>query len=133
MNVKEMPAGCEMDALITEKVMGAVPCDAWSTLRHFPPMFIRGACEHETCYPRGYPCKYSSNMGAAWQVIEKLIELGCEPSVCHLSDKWVCVREGSSAGWEVDLPFDEAAYSETAPLAICRAALLEIGIEEIEA
>lgn len=95
-----MNAGREMDALIAEKVMGEQISRSCT------------CCHGATC-PRHDDPKtplYSTKIADAWSVVERL----AKPfKVVWTGRVWVC---------EVfsDLPSEEA---DTAPLAICRAAL----------
>lgn len=87
--IAAMPAGSEMDALIAK--------------RFFP---------HPTII-----LSYSTDMNAAWQIIDKLVREG-----------WLVQIDNDEnyAGlgtWHVDIG-GGCAYGETAPLAICRAALM---------
>jgi hypothetical protein len=119
--ILNMPAGREMDALIAEKLMGYVngrKCyryadnsgDWWTT--HIP--------------------HYSTDIEAAWEVLEKMradCSGGGEPDYimlnCYkeLEPHWYCAKIW--AHHDGDIPEVEAT-AETAPLAICRAALLAI-------
>jgi hypothetical protein len=71
------------------------------------------------------PRPYSTDIAAAWEVLEKLIAMGGYPELSrifggHEADWWRCeVRYAHASG--VGRLLYEAA--ETAPLAICRAAL----------
>ena len=126
--VESMPAGKEMDILVAEKVMGEVPCIAWSVYRSAPPMFIKDAesCGHKDCYPLDFPAHYSTNIAAAWQVVEKVMT----------GTVWECYITQQFDGWSClfAAPDKSDAYGvgESASLAICRAALLAVregGIE----
>jgi hypothetical protein len=110
--IDAMPAGREMDALVAERVMGWV--------RH-PDSMYRHWCERQPdgtlrfldqCEPLHTvrPWHPSTDIAAAWEVVEKLVsEQGL-----HLW--WHNV-------WLVDFALSGAQRAETAPLAICRAAL----------
>lgn len=125
----ELEAGPELDALIADKVMCMVPCENWFVQRYteLGPIWFGGAanCGHGAlhyCYPKGSPAKYSTNMEAAWTVLEKLS-----------ADKWRAIHIGNTdSGWNVQIDRSERALdsacdsSPTAPLAICRAALKAI-------
>jgi hypothetical protein len=91
----DLPAGRALDAEIAEKVMGYDI--SFSPLPH-----------------------YSTDIAAAWLVVEQMREMGYWPKVSYLVD-WDTV-----AKWHVDfLVSPNTAYqtADTAPLAICRAAL----------
>ncbi len=101
--ILNMPAGLEMDKLIQSFVMDGLPPVSEDEM----PFFIKA---------------YSTNILAAWGVVYKL-GLMVRPSV--LVGKWVSAkfeRVYLSGKWE---GIGEAT-AETAPLAICRAALLAV-------
>jgi len=117
--VESMPVDKEMDVLVAEKVMGRVPCTAWDVFRFAPPAFIKDAesCEHKDCYPLGFPADYSTYIAAAWQVVEKVITgTVWECYLTHQFDGWSCLFAAPNKP-------DVYGVGETAPLAICRAAL----------
>ena len=116
----------ELDVLVAEKVMGELmpspPSDQDGDLAiagsgRFSP---RGAWMVVSIYdegdvPRWEPMPYSTDIAAAWKVVEKL-------------GIWVCPSDnahGWQAGWYYNTdPGDTAgSYGDTAPRAICLAAL----------
>jgi len=134
--ILNMPAGREMDALVAEKVMGwsNVEKTTWSNYRADGTPFGGGKewrgtpPNHEAEFnPVLYPIKnYSTDIAAAWMVVEKIRPLfwSTQVMVWDHSDKYIvsCVYRGGH-----DEP-EKAINSEapTAPLAICRAALLAV-------
>ena len=110
--ILNMEAGREMDALIAEKVMG---------LR-----VIRADWEPHN---RGIKFddfgNYSQDIAAAWEVVEKL-RLTITPNHCYpvVKARWCVDTElkGKNDIWLVG--------AETAPLAICKAALLAVIVME---
>ena len=127
--IMKLEAGREMDKLVATKVMELEPCDKWQ-LYHVD--VIDGArykledkaCNHPTgkCYPEQMPPAYSTNIEAAWRVVEKL------------SNKFSFAINNDMGYWYAD--FWNSAENmnptedDTAPLAICRAALLAKESEE---
>ena len=111
-NVDTMPAGREMDALVAERVMGwyrvgAMWCKGANS-------FAAQAEEVAGCPKIWTP---STDIAAAWEVVEKLREKA-----------WVSVTSGKTGNpcyCEVDVVGGEIWHvtADTAPLAICRAAL----------
>jgi len=117
-----MPAGRDLDALIAENVMG------WKD---------RGIGYSFEDNINGYECvlyidkdklpHYSTDIAAAWQVIEWLEKNTTEkynsPSLFSVPHGWSMVlyekRDNHAPAW-LD------AFAPTAPLAICRAALLAV-------
>jgi len=122
-NIDTLPAGRELDALVAERVMGwsnisrgADGDDAYgwnaSLSGHVPP------------HGRIQIPKYSTNIAAAWEVVEKRLSTDGHfafwPSVAGFSVAYHGIRTWDSEPvWEV--------WAETAPLAICRAALRAVG------
>jgi hypothetical protein len=107
--IVQMEAGREMDALVAELVMGwekrvfGDGVDYW----HLPGGAI---CELDAPH-------YSTDIAAAWQVVEKL------PFSVYVEVRWDGKNaeawfDSGSQTWEASAP--------TAPLAICRAALLAV-------
>jgi hypothetical protein len=113
--IDAMPAGREMDALVAEKVMGFVVMRHRDVdgqhIEHNPDELMRGPDGEAPRYAYMVPVDhYSTDIAAAWEVVEKLVsEQGL-----HLW--WHNV-------WLVDFALSGAQRAETAPLAICRAAL----------
>lgn len=116
-----MKAGRELDALIAEKVMG-YDVKTWNEVYEVAkrkediPVIV---LEEKQC--RSIP-RYSTNISDAWQVVEELsayygVEVyqdkvvPCECNVYHLGSR------------------KSRAIADTAPLAICLAALKAVGVE----
>ena len=117
-DIDTMPAGREMDALVAEKVMGwefapeltkATGSDCWMEWNEDKSDYrVRG------CW---IP---SASIAAAWEVVEKLKHLGF--TLGFLSN------EDERLQWDVSfgpngMSEKNCVYEDTAPLAICRAAL----------
>lgn len=98
----------EIDALVAEKVMGWEPHDngegeiVWT---HNPT--------RQWSVSFGHVPHYSESIKAAWEVVEKNIDLGFEIN-CR-------------SGWAAYFG-EHIAYADSAPLAICLAALKSKGI-----
>ncbi len=126
-----MKPGKELDILISEKVLNLVPCDAWKIQCYDVdgPTYFKDTCSHGNsgCYPEGSPFGYSTSMDAAWQVLEKLHED---------TDDWTLVSTATKGRWLAyeatgcaDPDFGRwCEYGETAPHAICLAALAAVEI-----
>jgi len=100
-----MKPGRELDALIAEKVFGLEVewKEGFGSKEVFPVSRL-------TAIP-----EYSTDIAAAWLVVEKL--KGREPSIAY---------EGEKYGWEVSLTINHeifCIYGKSAPHAICLAAL----------
>jgi hypothetical protein len=127
-NWRELPAGRELDALVAEKVMGwKYRQSSPDPKKHFcreygndagwwlKPSMTPGA-KHWACATCSPPPAYSTDIAAAWEVTEKLAE------------DFMLVYAVAHAGWRARFEHAEGwwkgeAYADTAPLAICRAAL----------
>lgn len=120
-----MEAGRELDALVAEKVMGWEPGPGGIHL--FPPKdepnrkrFTRWNGEARvTEIPH-----YSTDIAAAWEVVEKL---GHKFQMfLNTRGKWT---EADFVHWPDNLKGYVAASADTAPLAICLAALKACGVD----
>lgn len=136
--ILEMPAGPKMDALVAEHVFGLArkirpagealtePVTVYTDNRFYSDgSHFRRQLERD---PRVKPRSYSTDIAAAWEVVERLREMfghvvlsagylgyRCgEPPPC---DSYDCMELGSHE-WR------QPRAEPTAPLAICRAALL---------
>lgn len=115
--ILNMPVGREMDALVAEKVLGW----QWQGFEGgYQRLYINdgdyrryGAIREggETEYTNNLH-NYSTEMGAAWDVVEKFNNQ--------------CMLNNVHGLWECYFPGNVMGLAETAPLAICRAALLAV-------
>ncbi len=95
----------KLDALVGEKVMG------------------RDMTKPEGFkYPIGLP-HYSTDIAAAWKVVEHLKRLEPQLSFHPVSGMWMCIFNGDE-GSEYE---DYDSHGESAPLCICLAALAATG------
>jgi hypothetical protein len=139
--IRQMPAGREMDKLIAEQVMGIsmyhydkghpdncyfMLLDADGDPVLFAPRFRDAERKTEAEAWQDCPC-YSTDIAAAWQVVEKLTADGWGHKH-HVYSKYA-----EMPGWQWTFMQSgkgpnsiSGAEAETAPLAICRAALLAI-------
>lgn len=132
-----MKPGRELDALVAEKVMGWVSVSKehhWNYVRGYPagwpdeysglpPDGYTGDDEFRRDYRKIHA--YSSSIADAWLVVEKLKETKGRVSVDWFEDtigyRWhVYVGEGDE---------QSVVGAETAPHAICLAALKAVGVE----
>jgi hypothetical protein len=104
--ILNMPAGIEMDAMIGAKIFGIKQEEhSWSDLSGNQVTL-------------GY---FSTDIAAAFEVVEKL----CRENGCDVVK--VCKRDPELWGeWSCNFGLGAEAFADTAPLAICRAALLTI-------
>jgi hypothetical protein len=138
--ILNMSAGRKLDELIAQYVFGAQK-HQWELLPNTENTAYCSLCgttvnkrvlntdELVLCLP-GSILNYSTNIVAAWEVFEWLSQYSVETAVRndvvvgHESDGW-CV----SVWWFKDIQSShavEGVYADTAPLAICRAALLAL-------
>lgn len=109
MNTSEMQAGREMDLDVSARVFGHPYAGAY---RQDGPVVDDGRLS--TC-PR-----YSTDIAAAWEVVEALAARYLEVEVHQGSaspQRWCIVRNALQSGYLAE------GSADTAPLAICRAAL----------
>lgn len=132
--IYDMPAGKEMDTLVAEKVMKLCVHD-WK----LTPNDDDGVCRIcQKCHlefwglrPPIYGChygSYSTDIAAAWEVVEK---------IAHNASNELARKQGFSY-WQLNAYPDKgwacrigsiSINADTAPLAICRVALLAIEYE----
>ena len=148
MNIDEMPAGREIDALVAEKIMGmtvvgkatcllaegfviqsendGAPVPKWHSVE---PVFVEDCiCDIETddrkLFGHQIGCLevvpfFSTDIAAAWQVVEKLAEKTTDTVDLRQSINprgWNCVIGNPDARLIV--------WAETAQMAICKAAVM---------
>jgi hypothetical protein len=105
-----MKAGRELDALVAEKVMG------------LPPVYGPTGIKWDGPIPA-----YSTDIAAAWEVVERI--KGSQPE-STFSIEWIGTQ------WRVDFVYqnydwyNEGDQADTAPHAICLAALKAVGYTE---
>ena len=118
-DILNMEAGEELDELIAEKVMGFIKLP-------FPglPKFQKPT--DDGVIPLYYTPKYSTDISAAWEVVEKILKM---PSSVNIQCDFH--SDGNYFACYIHpYPRDETKlimeHAPTAPLAICRAALLAV-------
>ncbi|PZD95205.1 hypothetical protein DNH61_11640 [Paenibacillus sambharensis] len=119
-----MEPGRELDALVAEKVLGWKQCSVEGTAKiaYGKPSDFR---DHE---PRVRIGDYSTDIAAAWEVVEKM----------RSNDYLLDIGNGSGAGYAAmfynpnKTIFLIGPYTETAPDTICKAALLVMIKEDAE-
>ena len=106
--ILSMPAGREMDVLIAEKVMGWKTGERGVNAGYWVNDKGKEVHFKDTWYP-------SADVTVAWEVVEKFKGISLR---CH-GKFWFC-------DFDVEGKDYEYSQSLTAPLAICRAALLAV-------
>jgi hypothetical protein len=109
----EPEAGRELDALVAERVFGWTECDP--DARPFGAVFEEPGYGRASNGDRRFIPTYSTDIDAAWQVVERVGERCCD---------FTLERAGSA--WHADFRMG-VATATTAPLAICLAALDAFG------
>ena len=110
--ILNMPAGRELDVLVANKVLGIVPTK-WHPLENpWDEIPLR---------------PYSTDIAAAWKVVERLHEKGFYTGFYRNGKGATDKRGNFIENWGVDIGcVIELADQPTLPLAICRAALLAV-------
>jgi len=121
------PAGRDLDALVAEKVMG------WTEVRLLSTTYDNSVWPVTVTGWVGIPPgetkeddvdEFSTDIAAAWLVVERL---GAK------ARRWCIGRDDEGAAWVVRTCWmsppdrEDHGRGETAPLAICRAALRAVG------
>ena len=122
--ILNMPAGREMDALIAERVMGHEVNKNVTVWRTGGKTWIEPYGEGFTTL-----AYYSTDIAAAWQIVELMTKNGYAPNLVNDDNgNWYLAFDGTQDLGTVtfvtaftDIP---ELWCESAPLAICRAALL---------
>lgn len=129
--VAELGLGCELDALVAERVMGwewrdvrlLGETNSLRVLVHPSYPNLNGRYNTLSLRPPLHP-SYSTNIAAAWLVVERMIAQGLMPAVIRCfgspefgGDFWRCYVDESRTGFE---------DADTPALAICRAALAAV-------
>lgn len=114
--IRNLSAGIEMDALIAEKVMGwhSYPKDYYWYDKDNKPMRLRWF-DSESLADEFEP---STDIAAAWEVVEKLESDNLCMTILNDGSRWSVFIYNEH---KVTMAY---ANADTAPLAICRAALL---------
>jgi hypothetical protein len=129
-----MIAGRELDALVAEKVMGLRRVTEYSeefAYPHYPGDFVNSD-GHRVFSSFDEPThqlpKYSSDISAAWEVVEKFIKFN--PFWEENDSLWFDLSPTKPPGWYCNFgDSSTSVYADTAPLAICLAALKAVGVE----
>lgn len=130
-----MKPGRELDALVAEKVMGWTNCNpvaTWDRWAYGDPGDDWTDVENEWC--RGYGVspynkyfmipfpRYSVNIADAWAVVEKMsVQQGFA-----MADRGL---PGTDVAWQADFALSGPIMGESAPHAICLAALKAVGVD----
>ena len=139
----------EINRLIAERIFGVRPCKEWKQTNLGSaggPVLIHGdwmkpVKHHYQCYPDieeiktiqgtlGGPARYTTDIAAAWQLLEKMRERGFA---------FLIARGAEDSQYKVEMTPVESEYAKgerrivsieaTAQLAICLAALKAYGLD----
>lgn len=110
--ILNMPAGRVLDAVVAERVLN------WTHIKHNELLNEYSVGKDPDVGWRVIP-NFSTDIAAAWEVVEKM-PFGYELRLCDY--------KGSIVRWQAEFHEPGAktlmVWADTAPLAICRAALL---------
>lgn len=112
-----MPAGRGVDVLIAENVMEWKKVPSTDDPAGWCWLAPHGSTRASTT--ESIP-RFTTDISAAWDVVEKLKENGVYVILCVLENDYQCELDKI----KVNERAYDSAIAETAPLAICRAALL---------
>jgi hypothetical protein len=105
--------GRELDQFVAEKVMG------WKILSHWEPNVPKHLLDENQCEVIPPLFKfYSTDINAAWQIVDYLKDWHFSLKRMSFYEKW---------HWEAYFKARPTVIGETAPHAICLAALMAIG------
>ena len=113
MDVNSMPAGPELDALVAEKVMGYVRATD----------IMVGTYWRRQEDEASFVFHPSSDIADAWRVVEKMKPVWGKFRLSYGPN--IVVNGKLKDGWELEPAWCSpiCGYGETAPMAICRAAI----------
>lgn len=130
MNIDDMKAGPELDALVAHDVMAEVWDESRCRICGWPlKEKLEDGCVPENCCLRPAPARradapapYSTDLETAWRIVDK--EAPCvHRSGCTQPFYWVGLPSDRGGGMVGDMENETLGTAETAPLAICRSAL----------
>lgn len=128
-----MNPGRELDALVAENVLGYTRSNVYKDENGEPWMLGPKPYGHIP-FPARELSKFSTDIAAAWSVLEKLIDRANNDKDFKDKGPWH-VKQNLLGGWAVFLG-DRGGIivsCETVPHAICLAALKAVGVELVEA
>lgn len=116
---RNLPAGPELDALVAERVLGWGNVHiAWSQVRGIPPQYADKQPPDRTINFPGMG--WSLVISSAWDVVEAMERRGYSTNLhSHVDGSG---RRWTAEFWE-HVENTDMGHGDTAPLAICRAAL----------
>lgn len=118
--IEKIDAGPKLDALVAEKVMGMK--FGFPKPPHWPALREKSWLDEDGTPYNIRELKFSTSIAAAWQIVEKLAD--------SLPQGFTVRSPGFDQRWIAEWKFDHMGVlddgfmqGDTAPLAICRAAL----------
>lgn len=76
-----------------------------------------------------YPKQYSEDISAAWEVVRKITDGGCLIVLNGGAVEWECEITKNDGRFLIESDTVVTARADTAPMAICKAALRSVGVE----
>lgn len=127
-----MKAGFDLDVLVAERVMGFKE----SSVKGIGRTWNRKNDDDDF-----YLKRYSTDIAAAWEVFEKVKDKGLELGWNKEHEKWFCTNLSEDFRYGLSLSdkefkesFNEtsiAVLADSAPIAICLAALKAVGVDSL--
>lgn len=118
--VLSMEAGFALDALVAERVMGwCLDGDYWTTSARVSIRKLTGHDRHSWCP--------STDIAAAWEVVETIMAAASR----RVRQLTIHDSPAGGRGYFCSMSRCDGAHADTAPLAICRAALLTTPAGEV--
>lgn len=110
MNIDELQAGRELDALIATRIFNQSPPDGFAQSGH-EWRRVHQVSIDTYFVVESWPERYSTDIAAAWKVVEQI-------------EKTIYLYRIKSGRWKFRIgSYLATVEADTAPLAICRAAL----------
>ena len=134
--ILNMPAGKEMDALIATEIMGRETVELQDAFCPYCGEEMRFCGTRSWCSQckewRYSPyMEYSTDIAAAWEVVLHEMDKGGCPNLVNDDDgHWALSFDGTNnilCTMQTSFIDDPRLWCDTAPLAICKAALLALG------
>jgi hypothetical protein len=133
--LRDMNAGPQLDLLVAEKVMGWVKETDPNELKRLEIGLIPDDRRRWLKRPGGgwryFAPAYSIDIAAAWQVIEKMLamDIGIKVSRMPNNEMWHSTLYVKDEDGKYMATCEDRFEADTAPLAICMAALKAVGVE----
>lgn len=119
--MKHLPPGRELDALIAEKVIKLTPGYYFMEFKDLSQQEQNNYNRNQGWSPMRCP-EYSTDIAAAWEVVERMRMIGADLEI-------TIGKMGYAINYELEDNWGVHGYKDTAPHAICLAALKAVSYE----